>query len=200
MAIEDLDLEFEDENEQERTDALDVDVDLSFSANEDAEPQSAPAKPVPNKRPRPAPKAAQRPTPRAQAQPANNSNVTNISEAQPARSKVQARPTSQVQPQPDYANESLGDIAQLKSEIETLKNQIQKIQHQADVKVAVAQAEKEYLVEVVSNAKVLDHQVTQILTRINKKVPALGSEVQTIKKYVSEFVKKTSPKKNGNGG
>ncbi|MBD64370.1 MAG: hypothetical protein CME62_04135 [Halobacteriovoraceae bacterium] len=214
MAIEDLDLEFEDEEEQSKGDALDVDVDLSFSAYPvDGKLEGSNKRgPMPKKRPHPAPKAGtpeqpqntetpSRPTPRPQNN--NTNNVRNISEAprpqpqpQPrpkAAAIPQARPSSQVTP--DYANDSSEDIAYLKEEIAQLKAQMQNIQHQADIKLAVAEAEKEYLVEYVSNAKVLDHQVTQVLSRINKKVPALGAEVQLLKKYVSEFVKNSQTKK-----
>jgi len=195
MAIEDLDLEFEDEVESTKGDALNVDVDLSFSASPEAvKEHMAQRRPVPTKAPTPKSQVAveSKPAPEKVTQ----GNVANINQAKP-RPQVQARPTSQVKPTPDYANDQVGELAQLRAEVEYLKQQMQSAQHQADIKIAVAQAEKDYLVEFVSNAKVMDHQVTQILTRINKKVPALSSEVQTIKKYVGEFLKKSVPKKDG---
>lgn len=197
MAIEDLDLEFEDETEAEKGDALDVDVDLSFSASPESVKQHMSQKRPQSAAPKPRPKAA---TPKPQPRKPTQNNVSNIQEARPkARPQAQAKPMSQASPTPDYAEHNMQEISELRSEIEYLKSQIQAIQHQADIKVAVAEAQTSYMVEVVSNAKVMDHQVTQILTRINKKAPALGSEVQTIKKYVSEFLKKTSPQKKGGG-
>lgn len=194
MAIEDLDLEFEDEAEAEKGDALDVDVDLSFSASPEAVKQH-----MSQKRPQSATPKNTAKTPQAKpTAKATPNNVANIQQARP-KAKAQAKPLSQASPTPDYSEQNMQELAQLRSEIEFLKSQIQAIQHQADIKVAVAQAQTDYMVEFVSNAKVMDHQVTQILTRINKKAPALGSEVQTIKKYVNEFLKKSTPGKKGGG-
>lgn len=194
MAIEDLDLEFEDEGESQKGDALNVEVDLSFSASpESVKELQAQKKGAPVQRAQ----AAPTPRPMPKKAPTSN-NVANINQAKPrVQAQVQAKPTNQVRPTPDYANDSVGDIAELRAEIESLKQQMQSVQHQASIKIAVAEAERDYMVEFVSNAKVMDHQVTQILTRINKKVPALNSEVQTIKKYVNEFIKKSVPGKKG---
>jgi hypothetical protein len=199
MAIEDLDLEFEDEEEGVKSDALEVDTDLSFSASPDEDLRGVRVKPTSKKRPqRKVADAIESPS---HAKGKASANVANINEARPARTRAQVRPTGQSNPSPNiaYANDDHEELQQLKSEIEQLKLQMQNLTHQADVKIAVAEAEKEYLVEYVSNAKVLDHQVTQILQRINKKVPALASEAQTIKKYMNEFLKKSVPKKKGGG-
>jgi hypothetical protein len=200
MAIEDLDLEFEDEEEGVKSDALEVDTDLSFSASPEVDSRGVRVKPTSKKIPQPKTNdAIENPN---LAKGNTSSKVANINQGRPKpKAQLQARPVSQVKPSANiaYANVDPEELQQLRSEVEQLKIQMQSISHQADVRVAVAQAEKEFLVEYVSNAKVLDHQVTQILQRINKKVPALASEAQTIKKYMSEFLKKSVPKKKGEG-
>ena len=192
MAIEDLDLEFEDEEEEKKGDALDVDVDLTFSASPDSPQGEAAAqvrkKPTPTPRPQTDSSPKPTPTPRA--------NISNINDAKKPRPVPQARPTSQVKPTPsqDYSE----DVSELRSQIQALQDKIRLIEHQADVKVAVAEAEKDFLVEYVSNAKVLDHQITQMLQRINSKAPNAKAEVQMIKKHLTEFVAKANPgKKKG---
>jgi hypothetical protein len=181
MAIDDLDLEFEDEEEKAKGDALDVDVDLTFSASPESELGGA------------VKKMRQKPTPKRKPVPKEESNnVSDIEQAR-KRSAPQAKPVAQSQPTPDY--DYADEVEELRAEVQALKAKITAIEHQAEVKVAVAEAEKEYLVEYVSNAKVLDHQVTQMLQRINAKVPQLKGEVQMIKKHMNEFLAKTRPKK-----
>lgn len=187
MAIEDLDLEFEDE-EEKKGDALEVDADLSFAASPGEDLSKKPRKV-------PLPKSDAIESPSHSKQRAPTPKVANINEARP---RAQLRGEKPVKSQQQvYANDDNGQLQIMRNEIEALKGQIRSIEHQADVKVAVAQAEKDFLIEYISNAKVLDHQVTQILQRINKKVPALASEAQTIKKYMNEFLKKSIPKKKG---
>lgn len=191
MAIEDLDLEFEDEGEVSGTEALDVSDDLSFSANE--EDEAAPKRSAPKKRPQP---RSQEP------QEDSEENITDIGQAR-ARTRSTTNNDSR-QPIPKSNNHangqsrgmgSNGDLEDLKEEIAILRQQMQAIEHQADVRVAVAEAEKEYLIEYVSNAKLLDHQVTQVLGRINKKVPQLATEVKMVRKYMQDFLSKSNPKK-----
>ncbi len=180
MAIEDLDLEFEDEEEEKKGDALDVDVDLTFSASPDS-PQGGVID-----------KARQKPRPKPA--PGNpNNNVADINQAKNLKARPQVRPQGQVKPTPsqDYSD----DVQELKAEIKALQERMRQIEHQADLKVAVAEAEKNYLIEYVSNAKVLDHQITQMLQRINAKAPTVKGEVQMIKKHINEFVAKSIPKK-----
>lgn len=180
MAIDDLDLEFEDEEEKQKGDALDVDVDLTFSASPDTELGGA------------VKKIRQKPTPKRKPVPKNEDNVADIDQAR-QRTNVQAKPVAQSKPTPDY--DYADEVESLRAEVHALKSKISAIEHQAEIKVAVAEAEKEYLVEYVSNAKVLDHQVTQMLQRINAKVPQLKGEVQMIKKHMNDFMAKTKPKK-----
>ncbi len=188
MAIEDLDLEFEDDEEVSGTEALDVDVDLSFSANEEEE-AAAKGRPAPRKRPRP-----RGPGPADSEDSPAEENIADIGQAR-ARTRANTQAGKPNLNNRANGNTGNGDINDLREEIAILKQQMQAIEHQADVRVAVAEAEKEYLIEYVSNAKILDHQVTQVLSRINKKVPQLATEVKMIKKYVNEFLGKSSPKK-----
>lgn len=83
----------------------------------------------------------------------------------------------------------------LRDEIAELKKQMNSIQMQADVKVAVAEAKSEFVIDYITDAKLVDHQVNQVLQRIHKKVPGLKSEVLTIKKFMTEFIEKTNKKK-----
>ena len=191
MAIEDLDLEFEDETEKGGSDALDVDVDLSFSASTDGNGVAKGA--ASNRTPKPELTIDKEEAPKK----TSRANVANINEAK-ARAK-QTQASVQNRKVKEVASESSGEVAKLRAEIEALKHQvkhqIQNTQQEADMKLAVARAEMDYIVEFVSNAKVMDHQVTQILARINKKAPALNSEVQAIKKYVNELLRKSVAKK-----
>ncbi len=104
----------------------------------------------------------------------------------------QVRQTSQVQVQ--VQREQVGDLdyelQNMRDEINSLKEEMQLIKNHADLKVAVAEAKAEFVVEYITNGKLLDHQVNQVLQRIHTKVPGLKPEVLAIKKYMNEFNKK----------
>ncbi len=194
MAIEDLDLEFEEEAEIEKSDALDVDVDLDFSAHgkKAQAPKAPPQQAAQAVKKTVAPKAqAQKPA--ATSKPmAKVQSIQSHPKAQ-ATSQVQARPTSQHKVEPGYYSDSENqsyELDQLRSELDELKEQMRDIKSSADLKVAVAEARSEYLVQYISDAKLMDHQVNQVLQRIHKKVPALKNDVLTIKKYITEFMNK----------
>lgn len=168
MGIKDLYLEFEEEPKGGSTDALDVDIDLSFSAAGDP--------PIVKSVPK--------------------SRVEGSGSSVPIKA-VKAK-LSVVDDSEDIFKEPLadsGEFEDLRSDLDKLKLQMQNIQGSADLKVAVAEAERDFMLEFVSNAKILDHQVSQILARINKKVPALAPESQMIKKYLNDFLKKSYPQK-----
>jgi hypothetical protein len=220
MAIEDLDLEFEDE-EEDKSDALAVDVDLSFSASPETSSVPSNKKVVGNNSSLPsnntskpkvrtsAAKVAVKPAAKPTAQPTQTpkaraaGNVTNIAEQRAAKSAVaqkpQVRQTSQQVQSPVQAPVASDDIQYeldlLRSEIAQLKEQLEVVKNQSDIKVAVAEAKTEFMIEYITNAKLLDHQVNQIMQRIHKKVPALKNEVLTVKKYLNEFLQKSSKKK-----
>lgn len=143
-------------------------------------------------------------TPKAQARPqAKPGNVANIADhkksAPQPQAAVQAKPTQQQVPSPVQAPAGLEDyqyeLDSLRNEIENLRSEIQNVQKHADVQVAVAEAKTEFMIEYITNAKLLDHQVNQVLQRIHKKVPQLKNEVLTVKKYMSEFIDKNGKKK-----
>lgn len=220
MAIEDLDLEFEDEDE-DKSDALAVDVDLSFSASPETASAPSNKKVVGNNSSLPsnnastskvrtsAAKTAARSAAKPTAKPTQTpkaraaGNVTNIAEQRAAKSAVaqkpQVRQTSQQVQSPVQAPVASDDIQYeldlLHSEIAQLKEQLEVVKNQSDLKVAVAEAKSEFMIEYITNAKLLDHQVNQIMQRIHKKVPALKNEVLTVKKYLNEFLQKSSKKK-----
>jgi hypothetical protein len=186
VAIEDLDLEFEDETEIEKSDALDVDGDLDFSAH--AKKNNGAQNPPPR---RPAPSSQPRP----------QAKVQNISEArvkksvpQSPQAKPQMKQSSQVaEPRfsPEQGEDYAYELDALRNEISELKELMGNVKNDADVKVAVAEAKSEFLIQYISDAKLLDHQVNQMLGRIHKKVPALKNDVLSIKKYLSDFLQKT---------
>lgn len=138
-----------------------------------------------------------------QAKPANVANISDHKRSAPPQPKaqqaIQAKPTQQQVQSPVQAPAGLEDyqyeLDSLRNEIENLRSEIQNVQKHADVKVAVAEAKTEFMIEFVSNSKLLDHQVDQVLQRIHKKVPALKNEVLTVKKYLNEFVDKNTKKK-----
>lgn len=171
MAIEDLDLEFENEASKASGDALDAGVDISFSAN-DQKARSAKAKPI----------ARQRPA----NSNTNSQNVTPIGQAK--GQKVQGQRVGAVA-------DNSAEILELRREIELLKSERDNSQKEAEIKLAVSEAEKEYLIDYISNAKLLNHQVGQILGRIHKKVPALAAEVGAVQKYLQSFLESARPKK-----
>ena len=224
MALEDLDLEFEDEEETKKSDAIDIDVDLSFSAaGEEPTPASrprpvaqaptpprpAPPKPAPPKQAPITPK--QTPAPQSKAPVRPNQPTGQVKHLDEARRKAQssaqgnveqrpARPVPQ-KPTPNSSESSLvgvdyqQEMKQLKEELDALKEQMNSIKREADVRVAVAEAKTEYVVEFLSNAKLMDHQVNLVLQKIHAKVPQLKNEILTIKQYMGEFIKKSSDKK-----
>ena len=174
MAIKDLDLEFENEAEGAVGGALDVDVDLSFSAK-----SSGASKPKQVPRARPVPKDEDL-----------TSSGQNIASLDQARAK-----TTQTSDAASQKFSSNSEVAELRLEIEKLKSQMNTSKQETDIKLAVSEAEKEYLIEYISNAKVLNHQMAQVLTRIHKKVPGLAPEVGMAKRHLQEFLVNAHPKK-----
>lgn len=165
--------------------------------------------PQQNQQRRPQAQVPQRkPTQQSKQASANSGNVKNIADHKPkamAQASAQARPQSQVQAkvtsqqvptvEAQFTDDYAYELQQLRDEIIELKEQMSSIQNQADVKVAVAQAKSEFVIDYVTDAKLVDHQVNQVLQRIHKRVPGLKTEVLTIKKAMSEFVEKTTKKK-----
>jgi hypothetical protein len=222
MAIEDLDLEFEEE-EKSGGDAVNIDIDLSFSASPGDEVAGAikgtRVKPTTKKAPIKGVQmqnAAQlkmvedddllaldlgKNEPASTGQNQNNRPKDNIERAPSTpisnhdRNRTQTRNT-QARPSGNSTSQSSSQEVQfLQHQINQLQQQLSFVEENANIKVAVAEAEKNYLVEYMSNAKVLDIQITQILLRMNIKAPTLKAESQSIKKLINEFLRKSHPKK-----
>ena len=193
MALDDLDLEFEDEEEEKKkkNDALLPDVDLQFQMQEN-ELKSKPPRPL---------------NPQTPQQPM--AQVKNIDEARAAQPMKRPTPTAPVSPiarsgSDVVAPRSLGATA-LKSssrpllegqenveseEILELRERTRKAEFNADVKVQVAEFKVEILGELLGDIKLMDHQINQLLIRINAKHPDMKQEVLMIKKILADFTAK----------
>jgi hypothetical protein len=194
--------------------ALDAtDPNLKIPNKQPAKPAAAAttpkAQPTQNPMPKPAQAAPSQPvkpqptqTPRPNQPAANVANLAAhraATQAPANQSVAQARVTEQQVQNPIQAPVGLEDyqyeLNLLRAELDELRKEIQQVKNQADVKVAVAEAKSEFIIEHVSNAKLLDHQVNSVLQMIHKKVPGLKNEVLTIKKYLTEFLQKHEKKK-----
>jgi hypothetical protein len=192
MALDDLDLEFEDEEEaKKKTEAVHQDVDLEFSLQDNA----------PTPRPqRPGPSAVSRPG----APPRPGAQVKNIEEARtvqngakrPAMGSPQANNPATVSVSGANAlkmrsQEVLESHYDLESEeIVELRERARKAEFDAEVKVQVADFKTELLSELLSDVKLMDHKINQLLVRINAKHPDMKQEVLTIKKLLADFTAK----------
>lgn len=192
MPLEDLDLEFEDEEEQKRkrNESLHDAVDLEFGASPDkpATPSVAP-KPAAvaardSSAPKTAPSAAGAQVKKIEevrakmAQSKNPSAAATPVAATPARAVTSGSSALQLAPEPGDVN-----LAQLYQMMEDTK-------FEARVQVAVAQEKGEFMAEVLSDAKLMQHQVQQLLQRLNQKNPALKPELMAIQKALADFLAK----------
>lgn len=203
MPFDDLNLEFEDEEEalkKKKAETLQVDVDLEFQA---PDPTSKPARPS---RPEPQGSApAARPAPARPQQP--QGEVRNINEARPATAQpaagAQPRPVARpagapaqaqgapqaARPQPQVSGANALDMNyDLESEnIVQMREEMRRVQIESEVKVGIAEFKTEYLSEMLSDMKLLEHQIGQLLVRINAKHPESKQEVLMIKKLLADF-------------
>ena len=171
MSFDDLNLEFEDEeefNRKKKSDAVHVDVDLVFQTQENASPKPGPA-------PRPIP-----------VRPHPSENVQSLPQRPMARPLPESGPVS-------TGATAIRMVPQAKtdprSEDELLEH-VRKIEFDAEVKVRVADFKAEILGEVLSDMKLMEHQVGQLLARINAKHPDMKQEVLMIKKLLADFTAK----------
>lgn len=192
MPFDDLDLEFEDEEEskKKKKEAVDVDVDLDFAVIDGTKPKAPPqAKP-----PQTGGTAPSIPKPAAQGAPAQ---VRKIDDARAAQAQVK-RPAAPGATGGTPAPRVLGTSAvkeegayDLESQsVVEMREQMRKMELESQVKVAVAEFKTEYLTEMLSDMKLLDHQVNQLLVRINAKHPDMKNEVLMIKKLLADFTAK----------
>lgn len=147
------------------------------------------------------PRQPTQPSSRTQAPQANVKNIADHKRAVPqemGRQVQQVRVQQQRLPETQaYAAEDVStEIQLLRDEIQELRAQVKSIEQDANVKVAVAEAKSEFIIDYVSDAKLASHQINQVLQMIHKKVPGLKPEVLSIKKAMDEFIEKTTKKKN----
>ena len=194
MAFDDLDLEFEDEEEQnkkKKSEAIHVDGDLEFHT-----PEGVKAKPAQPQKPIGAGTAPGIPRP-ALGKPAE---VRKIDEARAAQ--AQSRPQASPAPRPAGAPQTqprvVGSSALQQEaaydldsqQVVEMREQMRKVQLDAEVKVQVAEFKTEYLTEMLSDMKLASHQIEQLLVRINAKHPDMKNEVLMIKKILADFTAK----------
>lgn len=86
------------------------------------------------------------------------------------------------------------ELNTLKAEIADLNKEIQSSKAETELKIAIAEAKSEFTVDFISNAKLLDHQMNQVLQEIHKKVPELKNEVLSAKKHIMDFLDKIHKK------
>lgn len=183
MALDDLDLEFEDEEEakKKKSDAVQVDVDLEFQAPEGGGKARPVVKPVH------AGGTAQGSGPR----PMPGGQVKSLDEA---RTSARRPPGAPGGPRPVTAagtaalNERPYDLES--EDVVAMRERMQKVEFEAAVKVAVAEYKTELLSELLGDMKLMEHQVGQLITRINAKHPDMKQEVLMIKKILADFTAK----------
>lgn len=195
MALDDLDLEFEDEEEakKKKNEAVQQDVDLEFHAQDnDVKPRPTRPGPPPSQQQSPAGARPQSVQPMAQvkkiddarnAQPIKRPGTTSSASTSPvsvgsSAMKVQSQPL--IEGQYDLESE----------EIVQLRERARKAEFDADVKVQVAEFKTEILSELLGDMKLMDHQINQLLVRINAKHPDMKQEVLMIKKILADFTTK----------
>ena len=201
MPFDDLNLEFEDEEEaakKKKAETLTVDVDLEFHAPDQS------SKPRPAARPSPqGGEPAARPAPPRPP----GAEVRKIDEARAAQQNNGAAPQPQVrrpmppqqpaaggsQPAPVARPQVVGSSAletsyDFESEsVVQMREEMRRVQLDSEVKVGIAEFKTEFLSEMLSDMKLLDHQINQLLVRINAKHPDMKQEVLMIKKLLADF-------------
>lgn len=208
MPLEDLDLEFEDEEDLKRKrdkETVHQDVDLEFGvsptvAAKATAPTSAPkvAAAAPDKTtviPSPGKPALSRPAPTS---PAVNpsAQVRRLDEARAAAAKkpqaANPNATNPGRPMPmvQGANALDLDLPPEEAGLTQLYEEVERTKFEAKVQVAVAEFKTEILSDLLSDVKVLDLQVHQLLVRINQKHPDLKPEVMALKKLLADFAAK----------
>ena len=182
MALDDLDLEFEDEDEmkKEKNDAVHQDVDLEFQM------QDSGVKPRPT-RPPGAPAA---PQPMGQVKKLDDARTAQQlgRPAAPGSQAPRSAGATALKSQPQQVVEGHYDLES--EEIVQLREKARKAEFDADVRVSVAEFKTDILSELLGDMKLMDHQVNQLLVRINAKHPDLKQEVLMIKKILADFTAK----------
>jgi hypothetical protein len=197
MPFDDLNLEFEDEEEalkKKKAETLQVDVDLEFQAPESVARSRPAARPSPQ-----GGEPAARPAPPSSP----GAQVRKIDEARAAAAAPNPSPARRPVPQsiPREATAPRALPTQMvsgSSALETnydfesesvvqMREEMRRVQIESEVKVGVAEFKTEFLSEMLSDMKLLDHQINQLLVRINAKHPDMKQEVLMIKKLLADF-------------
>lgn len=187
MALNDLDLEFEDEEVDKKSDAVSVDHDLEFGTDINISMSKAALE---EKAAKPAPKPSIVAKGPAQESSAPKSHASNPAIINKATSNVRPLNTTsamgssalKVSPQIDHSTDQ-----QL---IDELHQRIEKVEFEAQVKVAVAEFKTDILSELLGDIKLLEHQIGGLLNRIYSKHPDLKQEALMIKKLLADFSQK----------
>jgi hypothetical protein len=198
MALDDLDLEFEDEDEmkKKKNDAVHQDVDLEFQMQE-SEVKPRPTRPGGPPPAQPARPSAPQPMGQVKklddarvAQQANRPIAPGSSAPRPAgvANAPRAVGANAMKVQPQQVVEGHYDLES--EEIVQLRERARKAEFDADVKVQVAEFKTDIMSELLSDMKLMDHQVNQLLVRINAKHPDMKQEVLMIKKILADFTAK----------
>lgn len=216
MPLEDLDLEFEDEEDLKRKrdkELVQQNVELEFGAAAPvakATPGTPASKPVaaidksgtivPTMGKATATPTANSPKPTPAASPAASSaptaQVKRLDEARQALKKPASAPPSSAVASPSTArsapivqgSSALNiDLPPDEDGLSSLYAELESTKFEARVQVAVAEFKTEILSELLSDVKVLDMQVHQLLVRISQKHPDLKPEVMALKKLLADF-------------
>jgi len=195
LALDDLDLEFEDEDEakKKKNEAVQVDVDLEFSTPVGVASKARPQ--TPNNAQSPPPNAGAPPKPNAS--PNKTASVANINDARMAKGAVagktsQGVPSAQaIKPAVQGSHALSAEQAYFESQqMLEMRERVKKVEFEAEVKVAVAEFKTDFLSELLSDSKLMQHQVEQLLVRMNAKHPDLKQEILLIKKILADFTSK----------
>jgi hypothetical protein len=200
MSYSDLELEFEDEDvsKDKKNEAVRVDVDLEFHTSEAAKvpprPAARPASPAGTN------PSIQRPAARGTTPsiPIPAGVVRKISEARPAATQ-QARRAVSNQTQPKMVSPLTVGSSAVKAEpqhdvesnhVSELRERMRQVEFDAEVRVQVAEFKTDILSELLSDIKLMEHQIGQLLARINAKHPDVKNEALMIKKILADFTSK----------
>lgn len=188
MPIEDLDLEFEDEDEakKKKNEALEVSDDLEFSLPETGASRS-----------RPSARPLSATPPSASFAPKTIAQVKNLDEARkepPMKRPASAPPINAQSSASRVAGSSAlkeeSRPAPQGEEMIDLEEKMRRVEFDARVKVAIAEHKTELLGDLLGDIRLMEHQVGQLLSRINTKHPDLKQEVLMIKKILADFTAK----------
>ncbi len=197
MAFDDLDLEFEDEEEakKKKNEAVQVDVDLEFGSSDPSDQNKSRSSIARPAAPAGAAPPGVKPPPIAPSKPGQVKNLSDARVAAAAKT-AGAVSTAPMAGRPQVAAPRVMGSSALQTDgaydlevysIVEMREQMKRIEFEAEVKVAVAEFKTELLSELMSDVKLMQHQVEQLLIRINAKHPDMKQEVLMIKKILADF-------------